>query len=361
MNEDFQARAEIKRNEYLLETEELFVANKDRWLADFAVHFQDICNQIQKSQADSVLSAISYLEYTMLYTNFLNRRYIADIFVYGDKSYLDRDQRFIGSYDISFLFVFFDQLWDALITLRRRYPGLVPAPEITAFMMETLPDFYSYLANIARLAIGEYLDKSPFAKIAKNEEFMINVGDYMAKTEPVYCAKKTKNADELAVWFSEQLADKYIFGDYSGLDFSEKSFVYTDFRYSRFQDSKLNKANLEGSALIGANFRNALMEECRLDNCSINEADFSHASLKNASFKNAWAKVGLMDEKKWRFVGFLPVIFRNADLTGADFSGANLKGADFSGARLTDANFSGAITDEAVFTGCLDWKGSCAR
>jgi uncharacterized protein YjbI with pentapeptide repeats len=357
MNEDFLTRAENKRNEYLLKTEELFVANKDRWFADFADHFLDICTQIKKCQSESALPPISYLEYTMLYTNFINRHYVADIFIYGDKSYLDRDQRFIGNYDISFLFGYFDQLWDDIISLKRRYPGLVSAQEITPFVMGTLPDFYSYLANIARFAIGECVDKSPFADINKNEDFMVNIGDYMAKTEPVYRAKKNKDANKLAKWFNEQLLSKYIFDDYSGLDFTGKSFLYTDFRYSRFQNSTLNKINLEGSSLIGANFRNALMEECRLDNCSINEADFSGASLKQTSFKNAWAKTGLTDENKWRFVGFLPVIFRNADLTGVDFSGANLTGADFSGARLTGASFSGAVTDGAIFDGSSGWKG----
>jgi len=105
MDKDFLSSANIKRNEYLLNTEVLFVANKTRWFSDFSAHFQTLCAQIRKWQDASILPAISYLEYTMLYTNFINRHYISDILVYGDKSYLDKNQRTIGSYDVSFLFI----------------------------------------------------------------------------------------------------------------------------------------------------------------------------------------------------------------------------------------------------------------
>ena len=353
MDEDFITRANIKRNEYLLKTEELFVANKNRWLADFAGCFRDTCVQIQKLQDELNLSVISHLDYTMLYNNFFNRRFISDIFVYGNRSYLDNSQRCIGSYDISFLFIFFDKLWDDLLVLKKRYVGKVTAKEITTFMLRTIPDFYSYFVNIARFAIAECIDKSPFVDIEKNEVFMVNVGGYMSKTETVYKERKNKDANKLAEWFSVQLWGKYIFGDYTDLDFSEKSFKYTDFRFAQFRRSTLNNTDFKGSSLIGANFRDTYMEGCRLDNCSIFEADFSNAILKNASFVNARAKVGLKDKNVWKFVGFLPACFRNADLTNVDFTGADITGADFTGAVLNGANFTGAILDNAIFDGCI--------
>ena len=357
MHEDFTTQINNMRNEYLLKTEELFVANKNRWFADFSGHFRDICIKIRKWQDESVLPAISYLEYTMLYSNFINRRYVADIFVYGDKSYLDKSQRWIGAYDISFLFVYFNELWDKLLSERKYYVGKVSAREITYFMLRALSDFYSYLTSIIRFTILSFADESPIANIDKNESFIANVGDYMAKTEPVYKEKKYKDAKKLIDWFGEQLYSKYIFGDYAGLDFSEKVFSNTDLRFARFSGAALKDTNLGGSSLIGANFRNADMERCRLDNCTIKEADFSNATLKNASFRYTRAKVGLTNEKEWEFVGFLPTIFRNADLTNADFTGADLTGADFSGAVLIGANFNNAILDKVIFDGCIGREG----
>ena len=349
MNEDFISRANVKRNVCLMKTEELFLTNKRKWRADFGEHFQYICSQIQKRQNELALFAVSYLEYTMLFTHFINRHYISDIFVYGEETYLDKKQRFIGSYNISFLFVYFDNLWEDLLNLRKMYVGKISAQEITAFMIQTLPAFYSYLTSIARTAITESINKSPFIDIDKNERFVVNVGDYMAKTETVHEEKKNKNAEKLTQWFNKQIYGMYIFGDYTSLDFSGKTFTFKDFRYARFSGSILNGTNFEGSSLIGVNFRNANMERCCLDYCSIYEADFSNSIMISASFRNARAKVGLINDKEWKFVGFLPASFRNADLTNADFSGADLTGADFTGAILTYADFTDAILDNAIF------------
>jgi len=353
MDEDFINRANIKRNENLLKTEKLFTANSNDWLTAFAKHFQSVCAGIVKMQNDSSLPAISYMEYTMLYTNFIKRRYLAEIWIYDDKSYLDKNQCFIGSYDISFLFIYFDELWDKLISMRKRYVGKVTAREVKAYMIQALPDFYSYLINIARFAIIECIEGSPFADIKKTGQFMVNVGDYMAKTETVYHEQRNKDARQLTEWFNEQLLDKYIFGDYSALDFSQQVFFYTDFRYAQFSNSTLKKTVFDGSKLIGANFRKANMEGCSLAGCSIFEADFSHATLKNANFTNVRGKAGLADDKNWRFAGFLPVRFRNSNLTGADFSGADLSGADFSGANLTCVDFSNAVLDGVNFSGAV--------
>jgi len=351
MKSDFLTYAENKRNEYLIKTEELFSTKKNDWLQDFTVHFNDICARICKLQLESALSAISYLDYTMLYANFINRRYSAEVFVYDKTSYFDKNQYFLGEYDLSFLFVYFDKLWDDLTNMKRRYIGLISPREVKILILQTLPCFFSYLANIARFAIVECVDKSTFANIEKGEEFKVNVGDYMAKTEIVYSERKNKNADSLTRWFDKHLAKKYTYGDYSDLDFSNKEFLFTDFRYARFQGATLKNTNFEGSSLIGANFRRAFMEGCYLGNCSIYEADFSNAKLNNANFKNVKAKVGLTDDNVWRFVGFLPTSFRNADLTNADFTGANLMGADFTGADFTGANLTGADFTGADLTG----------
>jgi uncharacterized protein YjbI with pentapeptide repeats len=269
--------------------------------------------------------------------------------VYGERSYLDKNQRIIGKYDISFLFKYFDILWKDLLNLKRRLIGQVSDRDATCIMIDALPDFYSYFMNIARFAIAECVDKSPFAEIEKNENFVINVGDYMANTGTVFTEKKTKDAAQLAEWFDGQLGADYVFGDYSNLDFSRRTFMDTDFRYAQFRHSNLEESSLAGSSLIGANFRNAKMAGACLDYCLIHEADFTNASLKNANIAYAHAKAGLQNDSEWKFVGFLPAVFRNADLANANFAGANLVGADFYGATLTNANFTAAALDKAIF------------
>ena len=350
MDANFINQANIKRNEYLLKTEDLFTCNRKTWSDSFAVHFEEICANIWQEQDKMTLSAISYLEYTMLYTNFINRRYFGEVRIYGDESYLDINQRIIGEYDISFIFIYFDKLWEDLFDLKRRYVGKISAQDVTTYMLQALPDFYSYFVNTARLALRELCDKTPFIDVIKSDAFMINVGDYMAKTETIYTERKNKDAVKYSDWFSKRLQGEYVFGDFSNLDFSRGSFFETDFRYAQFRNSTLCNTSFAGSCLTGSDYRNAKMDECCLDYCAIYEADFSNASLKKASLVSARADEGLTNKAEWQFVGYLPVSFRNADLSGADFTDAYLSGADFTGAILTNTVFTNTVLDNAVFS-----------
>jgi uncharacterized protein YjbI with pentapeptide repeats len=88
------------------------------------------------------------------------------------------------------------------------------------------------------------------------------------------------------------------------------------------------------------------MEGCRFDYCSLYQADFTGAALKNASFRKARGTAGLTDKNEWKFAGFLPISFRNADLTNADFTGADIKGADFTQSVMDGAKFDSRRQNE---------------
>jgi hypothetical protein len=143
MTDNFLDIADALVNEYLLKTESLFVNNRQTWVAHFAAHFLLTCEAIQKLQTESDLMSVSYLEYTMLYSNFASRKYLAEINVYGEKSYLDRRQYIIDSYDVSYFFDLFDKLWDELLRIRKSFVGQVSSQDVSVCMMKILPHFYS--------------------------------------------------------------------------------------------------------------------------------------------------------------------------------------------------------------------------
>ena len=350
MKEKFDKQFDSFCNESLLKTEALVVAQKHNKFSSFAQHFHSICTKTLKLQEDSVISALSRIEYTMLYSNFINRRYLASVFLYDDKGYCDEKQRLVGEFEISPLFFFFDELWDKVLSERKRYAGKVSIKDVNTCMFEALPCFYSYLINIARFVVRDCLDKGPFADIVKNDLFRVCVGDYMAETEPVYIHNKNKDVTVLKEWFESRRPYYYVHRDCSGLDLSGGSFESTVLRYIQLRNAVLNDVILDNSTLIGADFYRTQMENSSLDFTSIYEADFSQAQLKDTSFRFVRGGAGLPDTKKWRHVGFYPVSFRNADLTNADFHGAYLSGADFRGATLSGADFTDAILDDAVFS-----------
>ena len=348
MKTGFDNLFEGLRNENLYRTYALFTEKKTEWFKAFTEHFKALCTDIVNMQNSSAIQSVSYLDYTMLYTNFINQRYTAEIWLYGDDWYCDKKQQIVGEYDLSFLFIYFDELWKKLLFLRKRFVGSVSAMEIKSLVLQSLPDFYSFFISIVRFAIRDSLDKKPFIDIIKNDDFRICVGDYMANTEMVFVESKKKDAEAKAISFEKQ--HDFTFKDYSCLDFSGHSLTFLEFSYSHFNCSCFSNGTLEGSDLTGTNFRKAQMENCCFDDCSIYEADYSYAMLKKASFINVLGSAGFLNKKELQHVAFLPTSFRYAELTNSDFRCSDLTGADFTGAILCGADFTDAVLDGADFT-----------
>lgn len=338
MEEGFLKYANKQKNSKLLELECLFQIEYIKYISMFRNNFSSICETIIMLQKTGNISDISYIEYTMLYTNFINKRYMVDVRVYNEDWYLDKKQISVGHFDVSFIFNKYEELWEQLLTDRKMYN--VNKMEIVSYILTSLPDFYSYVTSMCRFGIIKCTEKEIFKLIKKTNEFEINVGEYMARTEPIYKENGIKNQKLIDAWFNERFEHEYAFEDFTGLNFSSRDFSEIDFRYSDFRHSYLNNVNLQDSLLIGTRFCFASMEYTDFSYCTLYEADFTGANLENAKFVGVVADAGIMNDEMWDMPGYIGVSFCNANLQNADFTKSNFIGADFTGAILKGAIFN---------------------
>jgi len=346
MHNNFIDTFNLLHKEYLLKIEDLFFEQKELWIASFIENIKTICAEIVKIQKKLSYPPIAHVEYTLLRTNFIqNSKYIAEVFVYDNDLYLGNKQHCVGTFDVSFLFKYFGELWDDLLKERKRYVDKVKSIEIAELMAkQPFFDFISLLTALVRVAISSAIDEDLFADIHKEEVFRICVGEYMNHSvfEPVYIERKNKDNEEIIKWLLRK-DENYEFEDFSKLDFSDCNFADLDLSFSQFQYSTLINCSLNNSMLVNSNFYKANLSDCRLSNCHIHQANFSYANLSNAIFTK-------VDGDLVR-IGNTPLNFRYADLTGVDFTWTNLTGADFTGAILKDALFLGSTLSDANFTG----------
>lgn len=144
----------------------------------------------------------------------------------------------------------------------------------------------------------------------------------------------------------------------------------------------LRGADLQGRDLRGADLRNALLGEANFDRANLEKADFRQSKLfnryalleslrpANTDVEDIYSlyvilriipstvkKVLITDnnQKDYPEVMILPVgaMFRNANLTEANFSGTLLRGMTFRDANLVRTDFSGAD-----FKSKLDFLGA---
>ena len=339
MVERFEKYAVQLREQKLFEMEKIYQEQFTSFIPLFQKHFNATCENIIKLQQAKELEEISYLEYTLLYSNLLTKKETAEVRVYNNRWYLDSRQRIVGHFDFSALFTKYHELSEELMAYRKQFAGEVSAQEVKAFLLSCAGSFYSYIISAFRFSILPCIGTEPFLTVRRAERFEINVGEYMSYTEAIYKENRQRNSEESLLWFSQRQEYEYAFEDFTKLDFSGTDLSEIDLRYSDLRYAKLIGTDFQDSMLFGTRFCHADLKDADLRYCMIHEADFTGANLTNAKFIATEAFAGVPDHIKWKITGYQPVRFCNANLTGADFRRTQIRDADFTDAVMDNAIF----------------------
>lgn len=337
MTEEFKKYADQLKNQKLFETEELYQNRLDEYIPIFQNHFRNICEAVIQLQKNHVLNEISYLEYTLLFTNLIRAEETAEVRVYDDNWYFDPGQRAVGIFDISFLFSKYRELWTELMSCRKRFAG-VTAQDTVSYLLSCASQFHKYVVSAFRFSILDCVETEPFVTMRRAEEFEINVGEYMAYTEAIYKENRLRTSKDALDWFAMREEYDYAFEDFTGLDFSGADLSEIDLRYSDLRRTALAGTDFQDAMLFGTRFGYANLQGADLRYCQLHESDFTGADLTNAQFTAARAYRGVPDHSQWIITGYRSVSFKEANLTNADFTRT----------RIRDADFTGAVMDGAV-------------
>lgn len=340
MAESFEIYADRLREKKLFEMEEIYRKQFHEFAPVFQKHFSEICETIINLQRSGNLDEISYLEYTLLYSNLIQKKETAEVRVYHDNWYLDSRQSIVGMFDFSTFFTKYHELSEELMTIRKQFAGTISAQKVTSFLFSCASSFYSYIISCFRFSILPCIEKEPFLSVKRADRFEINIGEYMGYTEAIYKENQSRASEDSLLWFAQRQELDYTFEDFTKLDFSGADLSEIDLRYSDLRYTKLRDTDLQDSMLFGTRFCYADMENADLRYCMIHEADFTGANLTNAKFTAAESFAGVPGHSKWKITGYQPVRFRDANLTRADFRRTQIRDADFTGAIMDSALFS---------------------
>lgn len=339
MTKKYMQYAEQLKTQKLFETEQLYQNRLDEYTPIFQNHFKKICESIRKLQKNHELGEISYLEYTLLFTDLIRQKEAAEVRVYNDNWYFDPTQLTVGSFDFSFIFTKYRELWTELMSSRKKFAGAVTAQETISFLLSCARQFYKYVVSAFRFSILACVETEPFLSIQRAKKFEINVGEYMAHTEAVYKENRQRSSKDALDWFSLREEYEYAFEDFTGLDFSGADLSEIDLRYSDLRRTNLAGTDFQDAMLYGTRFCNASLRGADLRYCPMHESDFTGADLTDARFTAARAYRGVPNHTKWIITGYRSVSFKGANLTNADFTRANIRDADFTGAVMNGAVF----------------------
>ncbi|ANF94910.1 hypothetical protein [Paenibacillus bovis] len=160
-------------------------SHKKELLLDITDSFCEMCYQLSQKQSEYNHPQIGYLIYSFRRTYLLKRNYSYSFEAY-DKNWFFDTTPYRTLYNASWAFQYWENAWDELEIVRKRYMNLIHPPDVEWFILRAADAFHQVIAELVEEAVIQMLDMEPFSQIQKEAAFEIRIGEYKGISKVIY-------------------------------------------------------------------------------------------------------------------------------------------------------------------------------
>ena len=157
----------------------------DELVLQFIACFEAYCGKIAEMQKNGNKNAISYIHFSWLRTNIIDKSYRLRIDAYDDNWYADRTEC-SGEYDASEIFSFLDDFAKMVDIERRGYVYALSAADTKQIVMEESLKYNEIVTSLIQKALGQAVYTSAFKSVLRGGQFSILVGEFHDASVMVY-------------------------------------------------------------------------------------------------------------------------------------------------------------------------------
>ncbi|WP_058485601.1 pentapeptide repeat-containing protein [Defluviitalea phaphyphila] len=345
----YEKYGDKKNFEKILELDRFCKENIEFLTDKFCEAFKKLCNKIISLQQSGEKGKISFINFQILRTDILQKKYRILITAYDKNFYLDKKPVQVD-FEMKEMFTYLNDLEEYLLKNYKQYVGKINVDDISVIIQMQVINYIRYIINISRIAIRKIKNLSYFTEIEKEEDFYISTGEYKDYSELIYFkTKQNTNIEEIRDSINGKKKGNFHFNSYTDLDLSDLDLRNINFCFSDFTNSKLSRSDMRVSYFICTDFSNCKMDFVNLNYSILHDANFENCNLYGADLIGIMG--GLTEPKEDMFYspGFSGINFAGANLSEVDFSNGDLSGADFRGAVFDNTNFTGTNLNKAIF------------
>lgn len=325
-----------------------FLENRERLVADFVEAMRQFAIQIKERQARGAMPAVGFIHLSLLRTSVLDgsNQYLLE--AYTDKWYWDEVACF-SRYDAGWAFQEISGLLRLLEERRKRYMGVLDAPDVERMVLKELDFFAQFVTALARLSLSEVVRLPEYKQLEKAQRFQIRVGEFKDLSEPIYVEDIQAREEEEARKLLEQTKGAQCTHEtFANMQLREIKADQLDLRFNDFSSSDLANSEFRQCVLMGTRWIGSKLTNADFRHSLLCDADFRQSDLRGANFTYTDGQTS--NDKRYRQPGLLGIRFDQANLEGADFRHSRLYKASFCGANLRQAIFLERDQDRFALT-----------
>ncbi len=306
-------------------------------------------DNLYRLQEARLAGSVAQITLSLLYTSFEKDRVEFQIDSYGEGGFLYEDslltERLPAPWLAGQMGVFVQAMEQRTVEEKlRRY--IRPA-EWDRLKLRALRSLLSYFSSRFRYVIQDVLDQKRLAKIKKEENFMISMGEYLDWQKVIFALRPQVDI------FNCEPHTSFVFRRFSGTYYERKSFQELDLRQTRFtdcmfRDSRIDGCQMNDSIFNGCTFKNVSFHQTELTGSLFIDCSFQECDFQGVDF---FPKGDLADDNTSREVYYEPAEFLSCAITECRIEDSDLRKVHVKDCDIEDLSIANSVATDSGFWG----------
>jgi len=232
---------------------------------------------------------VSFLYMSVPRVDLIHRKYQFLLHAMNHLWYLD-----VESIEVYFeagsLFEPFDEVWDKLIEISRKYFGIVNRYDVQNIMLEELKYIDQTISQILRYRLRDWEKKGIFSGVTLAPYWLLKWGEYRGDSEFVIQTDRTakeKNAWKKDVKKACHKPETMVFSYWYQDEYKGSRLEDINMKFIVFEEAKLSDMVFQHCDMEGSRFIRTHLSDCSFENCNLWGADFTGCTFEKVSFAGA--------------------------------------------------------------------------
>lgn len=330
-------------------TKEAFEEEQEEIQTKIGKELNSYLEILQKWQKEGLISPISEITISFLFTSYYFKQPVFQIDCYGAGGQVLRDSLLTEYIEADWLTRYIEEFQEELLEQAKKNSlgRFIRKAEMQVLGLRAVRSLLSYFSGYMKYWIPDKIDKRKLGKVQKEENFFITFGEYKDWQRPVLA-----RLPEVDI-FNSDSDTSFLFRTFRAIYYEKKSFVKLTLNFAVFKDCTFQNCKISFCRMNDCLFENCRFEEVTIENSEAIAGSYANCSFKKVKFEKAAFSDSEKEEKieVYKNTEFYHCRFQDTEWNQCDLSDSTLSSCEMEQIQVKEcktlhSDFSSFILSE---------------